>query len=285
MDDDLNTLKQVPLLRSLSESELAALAPRMRFVEIEAGEIIFEQGAQGDTLYFIRKGRVQFTFRHDTGHTDTFEESGPGHFFGEVAVFTVDGVRTATAKVVDTLEAYTLDRRELKEFLRDHPDAALHLLSGMAERLRRSGRQLQQAPVRNVNAIIAETLTARDRVAQGLARFFGSPSFLILHAVVYSYWIVVNRQKDGHTFDPYPYALLALIAAIEALAFSCFVLMNQYREDGEAAKRNDVEFQINTETRQAISYLHERLDDLGRELVTRLPEPGEPHHADNAPKH
>jgi CRP/FNR family cyclic AMP-dependent transcriptional regulator len=264
MEASLVTLKQIPLLQSLSESEQTALAPLLKPVQKQPGEILFRQGETGNALYFLLQGRVKFTFRHDTGQPDTFEEIGPGNFFGEVAVFTLYGQRTATAEVTQALEAYELSRKDLVEFLRKHPDASLHLLGGMAERMRRAGLQLQHTQARNLNQLVEENLTPRDRLARSVAEFAGSPPFLKLHAVFYTLWIVVNVLLGKKAFDPPPFHLLALIVGVEALVFSCFVLMNQYREDKAQKLRNDEEYKM-------VAYLHERMDDLHRELVTRLP--------------
>jgi len=271
MPADLVVLKQVPFLRSLNDSELKDLVPLLEIVEKEPEDILFRQGERGNSLYFICKGRVRFTFHHDTGESGTFEEIGPGQFFGEVAVFTLDGVRTATAEVTESFLAYELKRDDLIRYLNDHPDAALHLLGGMAERLRRSGRQLEHAPVRNVNTLIKETLTTQDRMAKGVARFAGSPAFLLVHVLFLSVWITLNVWPGRAPFDEPPFHRLALILGIEALVLSCFVLMNQFREDKAVEQRNNEEFTINVAARKGISDLQERMDDLHRELLARLP--------------
>src|SRR5258708_3368600 len=126
--EDLEALIQIPLLSSLTNDELASVRPILKPVKFGAGEIIFRQGEPGDSIYFILRGSVKFTIKHDTGTPDSFEECGPGRFFGEVAVFTQYGQRTATAEVTTELEGYTLRRDQLIAFLHKHPEAALHLL-------------------------------------------------------------------------------------------------------------------------------------------------------------
>jgi len=65
------------------------------------------------------------------------------------------------------------------------PEAALHLLGGMAERMDRAGRQLEYAPVLNLNGIEKDNLTLGDRIAKWVAQFAGSPAFLGLHAAAF----------------------------------------------------------------------------------------------------
>jgi CRP/FNR family transcriptional regulator, cyclic AMP receptor protein len=268
--NDIFMLKQIPFLQSLSESELRGLIPLLKPVDKKPGDILFHEGEIGNSVYFVGQGRVKFTFRHFTGEFDTFEEIGPGQFFGEVGVFTAMRERTATAEVIQPLQAYELSRDDLLHFLQEHTDATLHLVAGMAERLRRSGYQLEFTPARNLNVVAHEQLTTRDRLARWVAQFAGSPLFLISHALAYSLWVVINTRHSGQPIDPFPFHLLALVIGAEALIFSCFVLMNQYREDKAQASRNDHEYSVNLNAEKAVAHLHERLDKLQRELIKNI---------------
>lgn len=71
--------------------------------------------------------------------------------------------------------------------------------------------------------------------------------------------------------DPLPFHLLGLIVGTEALVLSCFVLMNQDREDPARARRDDAEYRVNIDAEQEVRHLHERLDEVQRVLEMRLP--------------
>ena len=94
--------------------------------------------------------------------------------------------------VTEPLEADKLKRVDLIKFLRDNPETSLQLLAGMAERLRRSGQQLEYAPVRDLNKLAEKELTMRDRVAKWIEQFAGSTPFLVLHVVFYALWVTIN---------------------------------------------------------------------------------------------
>ena len=267
MEADLAAIKNIPLLKTLSEDELRAMIPFLELVKYGKNEIVFKQTEKGDALYLIIDGKVKFTYLHITGQIDIFEEIGAGKFFGEVGALSSERLRTATAEVTQDLTAYKLKRKDLENFLKSHPEAAMHLLNGMADRLRRSGRQLQHSPVINFNKTMSESLTARDKTAKWVAQFAGSVPFLILHVFVYTIWIVVGGLQGEKGFDPYPFHLLALVIGIEALVLSCFVLMNQFREDKAADKRNDHEYQVNVAANQKADALHTKLDDLSNQLL------------------
>ncbi len=267
MEANLLALKNIPLLKSLSEDELKAMFPILELVKRKKTEIVFKQMEKGDALYLILQGKVKFTYVHITGQIDIFEEVGAGKFFGEVGALSSEGLRTATAEVTQDLTAYKLKRKDLENFLKSHPAAAMHLLNGMADRLRRSGRQLQHSPVINFNKTMSESLTARDKTAKWVAQFAGSVPFLLLHAIVYTIWIVVGVLQGEKGFDPYPFHLLALVIGIEALVLSCFVLMNQFREDKAADKRNDHEYAVNVAADQKVDALHTKFEELSYQLT------------------
>jgi CRP/FNR family transcriptional regulator, cyclic AMP receptor protein len=265
-------IDDLPFLQFVAGNGQGEFAKILRPVNLSQGETIFCQGDPGKSLYFVVSGRVKFTIRHDSGESSLFEEIGPGQFFGEVAMFTLYGQRTATAVVTEDLKAYELNREDLLDHMRNHPESALYLMGVMAERLRRSGLQLQHSPTRNLNEVESDALTLRDRIAQSVARFAGSPLFLLSHIAIIVLWISSNVVRGEKGFDPHPFHLLALVLGLEALVFSAFVLMNQYREDKAQSRRNDHEYQINLNAAKDVVGLHERLGELHRDLRTLLPE-------------
>jgi uncharacterized membrane protein len=70
--------------------------------------------------------------------------------------------------------------------------------------------------------------TRMDRIGYAVARFFGTPYFIIAHAAFFAIWFVLNLGIGGiKAFDPYPFAFLGLIIGIEFIFLTTFVLMNQ----------------------------------------------------------
>jgi uncharacterized membrane protein len=71
--------------------------------------------------------------------------------------------------------------------------------------------------------------TRVDRIADAIARFFGTLSFIVAHALFFAGWFAVNLGlfPDAQPFDPYPFPFLGLIVGIEFIFLTTFVLMNQ----------------------------------------------------------
>jgi len=76
-----------------------------------------------------------------------------------------------------------------------------------------------------------ERRSSSERLADGVGAFAGSLVFVVLHLVFLIGWLLVNSGKipTARPFDPYPFSLLGVIVAVEAVILSSFILMRQNR--------------------------------------------------------
>ncbi|MBO1075597.1 DUF1003 domain-containing protein [Roseomonas marmotae] len=88
--------------------------------------------------------------------------------------------------------------------------------------------------------------TREERVAQAITAFTGSMRFVYLHMALYGGWIIVNLGviPGLPRFDP-SFVMLAMVASVEAIFLSTFVLISQNRMATAADKRADLDLQIN----------------------------------------
>jgi uncharacterized membrane protein len=86
-----------------------------------------------------------------------------------------------------------------------------------------------------------------ERVADAITSFTGSMKFVYLHAAFFGGWLAVNvgAAPGVRPFDPFPFVMLAMIASVEAIFLSTFVLISQNRMAALADKRADLDLQIN----------------------------------------
>lgn len=121
-------------------------------------------------------------------------------------------------------------------------------------------RNLRQLPTlspdgpleRNVRAIAQfeqdqlHQRTIADRIGDGIARFAGSMTFVILNAVWYVAWLGINLGLIAgfQPFDPYPFTFLTLCVSLEAIFLSTFVLMNQNRMTQLVDLRGHINLQL-----------------------------------------
>ena len=85
-----------------------------------------------------------------------------------------------------------------------------------------------------------------DRVSDALTRATGSTPFVVLHALFFAGWILVNTGSVPAVapFDPYPFSFLTLVVSLEAIFLSVFVLMSQNRMTRVAEQRARLDLQI-----------------------------------------
>src|SRR5262249_34430978 len=149
-------------------------------VRFAAGQVIFRRADQGGAIFVVAQGAVEISTEDTTGRRIVFETSGPGDFFGELSL--LDGApRSTDAKAVEDTLALRIDRHDLEHLFRAHPEAALDFLTVMGRRLCEADRILRYGPPRNPNEEIAERATLVQRVADLLALFSGSITFLFVH--------------------------------------------------------------------------------------------------------
>jgi CRP/FNR family cyclic AMP-dependent transcriptional regulator len=267
---DTAFLGDVPLFQLLDDQERGELAAQLDAVSYPAGARIFEYGEPGDSLYVIRSGTVEIFFRDDTGEKIILETAGPGDMFGELSLLD-GGPRTASAIVLEDVEALRLDRGDLDLFLRRRPAAAMDFLAAMGRRLRYTAEKLRHTASRNVNAEMEDKRTKVQRTADWIAEASGSIGFLVSHVVIFAVWILLNVNIPGAPlFDPFPFGLLTMVVSLEAIILSVFVLLSQNRQAAKDRIRGDIEYDVNLKAELEVAHLHEKVDRLAADTAQQL---------------
>ncbi|MCX5797475.1 MAG: cyclic nucleotide-binding domain-containing protein [Elusimicrobia bacterium] len=143
--EKLQLLKSVRLLDQIPEKQLAALGEFLTPVEIADGAVIFEEGAKGDSLYFVTGGRVRISKRVSAGDMKDLAILGPGDCFGEMALVE-DVTRSAQAAAAGATTLFRLGREDMNRWLKSHPELAVdffaELVQVLSRRLRRTSSEL-----------------------------------------------------------------------------------------------------------------------------------------------
>lgn len=115
-----------------------------------------------------------------------------------------------------------------------------------------------------------------DRIADRVTAFAGSITFVLLHAALVGGWIVANlglipRVKP---WDPFPFVMLAMIASVEAIFLSTFILISQNRMQHLADRRAELDVQIGLLTEHELTRAIQMLDGIATRLeAPRPPQP------------
>src|SRR5215212_1090561 len=271
MCPEADLLKEVPLFQLLDDHERTELAGELDLVSFDAGQIIFEYGEPGHAIYVISSGEVEVYFKNDTGERIVLEVATRGDFFGELSMLD-SGTRSASVVATQPTQTLRLDRGDLEKFLLLRPSAAMDLLAAIGRRHRQAVERLRHTATRNVNEEIEDNRTFVQKAADWIAAFAGSIPFLLIHVVVFAFWLIVNwlHIPGVPQFDPYPFGFLTLAVSLEAIFLSVFVLLSQNRQASKDRVHADIEYDVNLKAELEIAHLHEKIDRLTGDVLVRL---------------
>jgi uncharacterized membrane protein len=125
----------------------------------------------------------------------------------------------------------------------------------------------------DIDAEIEGERTLAERLADGLARFGGSWTFIAFFAVFMVVWITVNSLvMYWQPVDPYPYILLNLMLSCLAAIQAPVIMMSQNRQESKDRLRSKHDYQVNLKAELEIRHLHEKIDHLLSHQWDRLVE-------------
>lgn len=266
----LEALRSVPLFASLDDGTARSLRDLLERREAAAGSRLFSAGDAGDALYLIESGRVRISIHDADGHELTLAELKRGDFFGEMAL--LDGKsRSADASVVEAARFAVLSRKDFLAFVQGNPGVALRMMSAIADRLRQTDQLLRHRVSRNINEEMQSRLTLADRMADLLARFGGSWTFIVTALGIILSWVLLNTLLMRNAgFDPYPYIFLSFILNVITGLQAPIIMMSQNREAGKDRLRADLDYQVNLKNELALTEVLRRLDVLESERLPML---------------
>ncbi|MEO8032949.1 MAG: DUF1003 domain-containing protein [Acidobacteriota bacterium] len=258
------------LFEHLEEEDRQRLAEVIDSVDLSAGDTLFRAGEPGDSLFIVAHGEVELYIKDTAGQKIILTVAREGEMFGELALLD-RGARTATAIALADSQLLVLDRDDLLMLFQKTPVSALRLLAAMSQMMRRADELLRTRVSRNVNEEVEEHLTTLQRVADWIAWFSGSMSFLMLNGLWFVIWIAINTMSIGvRQFDPYPFGLLTMIVSLEAIFLSCFVLVSQNRQAEKDHIRSDIEYEVNIKAELEVAHLHEKVDRLYEQMLEKF---------------
>jgi uncharacterized membrane protein len=114
----------------------------------------------------------------------------------------------------------------------------------------------------DINEAVEEKLTYGQRLADHIASFGGSWTFIISFFVILFSWIAINLYLFTKPFDPFPFILLNLILSCLAALQAPVIMMSQNRQEEKDRERSKHDYQVNLKAELEIRMLHEKMDHL-----------------------
>jgi len=269
---EIYPLESIPLFGELPKAQLKPLLEAAVRQLYEPGEAIFQLGDAPEYLYIVEEGEVDIVLpaRGEDLIVASFQ---PGSFFGELAVFD-SKPRSAGARAVTRASLVCIPLAPIAALLDRHPDAARRFLGVVIQRLRVADELLSRVHIQNVNEIADERMGVGERIADIVARFGGSWTFILCFGAFIVAWAAVNSVLVlARPPDPYPYIFLNLILSCIAALQAPVIMMSQNRQAAKDRLQADLDYQVNLKAEFAVQQLHRKLDELRAGLLQRSTKP------------
>ncbi len=261
-------LRNIPLFSLLDDEEAAVLASQVDVKTFAARERIYKVGDPGSAAYVVTSGRVR-VFTVDEDHQDVIvDEPGSGGFFGFASMLEETPHQTDALAIEETV-CLEVSRDDIAVLLTRKPMAGMDLLTTLGRQLHATQGLVRGRANRNSNDLIEKEATTGERIADHVARFGGSWTFIITFAALLTAYTALNVLLDKQAWDPYPFILLNLFLSMLAAVQAPVIMMSQNRQDTRDRLRAELDFDVNRRAESEIqglsrklSLLDEKIDDV-----------------------
>jgi uncharacterized membrane protein len=167
------------------------------------------------------------------------------------------------------LEATTcleVSRDDIAVLLKRKPDAGMDLLTALARQMHAAQELVRGRATRNPNELIETEATFGEHIADGVARFGGSWTFIIAFGVIMIVYATINIVLRDKAWDPYPFILLNLFLSMLAAIQAPVIMMSQNRQDTKDRLRGELDFDVNRRAASDIQGLARKLNLLDEKM-------------------
>src|SRR5437588_1735244 len=221
-------LKHVPLFSLLDEEETAVLAGQVEVKQFAPRQRIYKAGDAGGRAYVMISGRVRVTTVDEDHQEVVVDEPAAGEFFGFASMLDQTAHQTA-AIAVDEAVCVEVDRNDIAVLLQRKPLAGMDMLTVLGRQFHASQQLVRLRAMRNPNEVIDREATFGQRIADVVAGFGGSWTFIITFLFVLITYSAINVSLGHRAWDPYPFILLNLFLSMLAAIQAPVIMMSQNR--------------------------------------------------------
>ncbi|MBZ5634054.1 MAG: DUF1003 domain-containing protein [Acidobacteriia bacterium] len=267
-----DVLKQVPLFALLDDDETALLANKVELKTYAPRQRIYKMGEPGGRAYVVVSGKARVTTVDEDQQEVVLDEPTAGDFFGFASMLQQSPHESGATALEETV-CVEVDREDIFELIQRKPHAGMDMLSVLGRQYHAAHQLVRVRSMRNINEVIEEESTFGERIADAVARFGGSWTFIITFAVILVTYASANILLRGKAWDPYPFILLNLFLSMLAAVQAPVIMMSQNRQDTKDRLRGELDFDVNRRAESEIQgvagklhQLTEKIEDL-EELV------------------
>ncbi len=259
------TLKHVPLFALLDDDEAAVLAGQVEEKKFAPRQRIFKIGDPSGPAYVVVSGRVRLTIVDEDNQEVVIDEPSHGEFFGFASMLEQTPHQTS-AMAVDEAECLEVTREDISVLLQRKPLAGMDMLAVLGRQFHAAQQLVRKRATRNVDEIFEKRATFGERIADSVAQFGGSWTFIIVFGVVLAVYATINTLLGAKAWDPYPFILLNLFLSMLAAIQAPVIMMSQNRQDTKDRLRGELDFDVNRRSEAQIQGLARKLNLLGEQM-------------------
>jgi CRP/FNR family cyclic AMP-dependent transcriptional regulator len=270
-------LKRVPLFSLLDDDETAILAGQVELKSFSPRQRIYKIGEASGRAYVMVSGRVRVTTVDEDQQEVVVDEPAYGQFFGFASM--LDGTPHQTnATALEETSCLEVDRDDIAILLQRKPHAGMDMLAVLGRQFHAAQQLVRVRAGRNPNDVIEQEATFGERIADRVAGFGGSWTFIITFALAISIYTLSQVVLKGKAWDPYPFILLNLFLSMLAAIQAPVIMMSQNRQDTKDRLRSELDFDVNRRAETEIqgvarklNAIVDKIDDVEELVRKKLP--------------
>ena len=258
-------LKQVPLFALLDDDETAILAAQVELKTFAPRQRVWKIGDTDGKAYILVSGIVRVTTIDEDHQEVIVDEPAQGEFFGFASMLEQTPHQT-NAVALDETVCIEVDRHDIAILLERKPHAGMDLLTVLGRQFHASQHLVRLRAARNPQDIIEEEETFGERIADKVASFGGSWTFITSFGIVLVVYVGLNVALALRAWDPYPFILLNLFLSMLASIQAPIIMMSQNRQDKKDRLRSELDFDVNRRAESEIQNLAHKINLIGDKI-------------------
>ena len=263
---DARELKHVPLFALLDDEEACVLASQVEIKKFAPRQRIYKIGDTGDRAYVMVTGKVRVTTVDEDHQEVVIDEPSHGEFFGFASMLEQTPHQT-NATAIEETSCIEVDRDDIAVLLERKPMAGMDMLTVLGRQFHASQQLVRLRAMRNPNEVIEKDTTFGERIADHVAGFGGSWTFILTFLAALVGYTALSMLRGNKSWDPYPFILLNLFLSMLAAIQAPVIMMSQNRQDTKDRLRGELDYDVNRRAESEIQGLARKLNALDDKIA------------------
>jgi CRP/FNR family transcriptional regulator, cyclic AMP receptor protein len=261
-----NELKHVPLFALLDGEEAAVLASQVEKKTFAPHQRIYKIGDNDGHAYVMMSGKVRVTTVDEDHQEVVVDEPSHGEFFGFASMLEETPHQTNAIAIEETT-CLEVDRHDISVLLERKPQAGMDMLTVLGRQFHASQQLVRLRAMRNPNEVIEKDATFGERIADRVAGFGGSWTFILTFLVGLTLYAGISLAMGKRSWDPYPFILLNLFLSMLAAIQAPVIMMSQNRQDTKDRLRGELDYDVNRRAEAEIKGLARKLNAIDDKIA------------------